>query len=65
MTLFETIVVVVAMVVAGVAAILHSLTPELAALLGVAVGYGAKGAVNAAVASPRVNTSDVFKGAGE
>jgi hypothetical protein len=44
-TTTEAIVVGVAVVAATVAAILGSLTPALAGLLGVAVGYGGKGAV--------------------
>lgn len=57
MTLFELILAVVVIVAATVAAILNHLSPELAGILGVALGYVAKGALNTtdlsrAVASP-------------
>lgn len=47
MTLFEAVVVVVVIVAATVAAILNHFTPELGALLGIALGYAGKGAVAA------------------
>ena len=46
MTITEAIVVGIAVVAATVAAVFGSLTPALAGLLGVAVGYGGKGAVS-------------------
>lgn len=49
MTTTEAIVVGIAVVAATVASILGGLTPSLAGLLGVAIGYGGKGAVSAAV----------------
>lgn len=52
MTLFETIVVVTAIVAATIASVLGHLTPELGALLGVAVGYGAKGAITSGSLAP-------------
>jgi hypothetical protein len=52
MSATETVIVVVAMLAATVAAIANSLTPELAGLLGVAIGYGGKGAVTA-LSTPR------------
>jgi hypothetical protein len=70
MTLFELILAVVVIVAATVAAILNHLTPELAALLGVAIGYVAKGAVVSAVSGiglPRsignASPPETFKGA--
>jgi hypothetical protein len=47
MTLFELILAVVVIAAATVAAILNHLSPELAGILGVALGYVAKAAVNA------------------
>jgi hypothetical protein len=47
MSIPETVIVGVAIVAATVAAIVGSLTPELAGLLGVAVGYGGKGVIAA------------------
>jgi uncharacterized membrane protein len=41
----ESAVVIVAILGATVAAIANTLTPELAGLLGVAIGYGGKGAL--------------------
>lgn len=46
MSVTEAIVVSVAVGAGTLAAILGSLSPELAGLLGVAVGYGGKGIVN-------------------
>jgi hypothetical protein len=46
MTLFELILAVVVIVAATVAAILNHLSPELAGILGVAIGYVVKAAVN-------------------
>lgn len=48
MSVAETVTVCVAIVAATGAAIAGSLTPELAGLLGVAIGYGGKGAIVAA-----------------
>jgi hypothetical protein len=45
MNIPETVVVVVAVIGATTAAALGTLTPELAGLLGVAIGYGGKGAI--------------------
>lgn len=47
MNLSETVIVCVAIVAATVAAALGSLTPTLAGIIGMALGYGGKGLVTA------------------
>lgn len=59
-TATEAVIVVVAIIAATVAAILNHLTPELGLLLGVAVGYGGKGAVTTALTIPK--KTEVWKG---
>jgi hypothetical protein len=46
MTTTEAVIVGIAIVAATVASILGGLTPALGGLLGVAVGYGGKGAIS-------------------
>lgn len=53
MTTSETVIVCVAVVAATVASVLGGLTPALTGLLGVALGYGGKGAVTAVKRSGR------------
>lgn len=67
MNLFETIVVVAALAVAGAVAIVNkTIDPVLAGLLGAAIGYGGKGLVNSAPAiNSQVPRSTTFKGAPE
>lgn len=64
MTVAEGIICAVVIIAATVSAIFNSLTPELAGILGVALGYVGKAAVTT-VAAPSQTPAPTFSGAPE